>query len=252
MIIGILQARMNSTRLPGKVLMEIQGKPMLALQLERLQRAKMIDQLVVATTTNSLDDSIEKLCSLMNVSCFRGSENDVLDRYYSAAKEYNASYVVRLTGDDPLTDPELIDTMIKKIKLKGYDAITNSLKPSYPEGLDVTVLTFISLKKAWEKAKLLSQREHVTPYIFERDNKFVVCDFLNIKDYSELRWTVDYEEDLEFVEQVYSALYLNNKHFSTEDIYELLENNPSLKSINSKFIRNAGLIESLKNDIEVK
>ena len=142
--------------------------------------------------------------------------------------------------------------MIKRIKLEGYDAITNTLRPSYPEGLDVTVLTFISLKKAWKKARLLSQREHVTPYIFEPDNKFSVHHFQQEKDYSELRWTVDYEEDLEFVEQVYSALYLNNQNFSTEDIYELMENNPSLKSMNSKFIRNAGLIESLKNDIEVR
>jgi len=225
---------------------------MLELQLERLKRASMIDQLVVATTINPLDDSIENLCSSIDVPCFRGSENDVLDRYYQAAKEYNAKYIVRLTGDDPLTDPELIDRMIKKIKLKEYDAITNSLRPSYPEGLDVTVLKFIVLKEAWENAKMQSQREHVTPYIFDSKSNFSVYHFQQKKDYSELRWTVDYEEDIQFVEHVYNKLYLKNKKFSTEDIYALLENTPSLKSLNSKFIRDAGLIESLKNDVEIK
>ena len=114
MVIGILQARMGSRRLPGKVLMNILGKPMLMLQIERIKRANLIDKLVVATTKNSLDDKIEKLCSSIKVLCFRGSENDLLDRYYQTAKKYQADYIVRLTGDDPLTDPELINSMIKK------------------------------------------------------------------------------------------------------------------------------------------
>jgi spore coat polysaccharide biosynthesis protein SpsF (cytidylyltransferase family) len=232
--------------------MEILGKPMLLLQVERLQRASMMDQLVVATTKNPLDDSIEDLCSSNGVLCFRGSENDVLDRYYQAAKQYNAEYIVRLTGDDPLTDPELVDRMIKKMQVKGCDALTNSLRPSYPEGLDVTILSFKALKEAWRSAKLQSQREHVVPYIFDTNNDFSVYHFQQRKDHSELRWTVDYEEDFRFVEHVYNALYSKNTRFSTDDIYELLEKRPSLKSLNSQFIRNAGLIESLKNDVEVK
>ena len=158
-VVGILQARMGSSRLPGKVLINILGKPMLQLQLERLKRSSQIDKLVVATTVNNLDKPIVELCTSLKISCFRGSEEDLLDRYYQTARKHKADYIVRLTGDDPLTDPFLIDEMVKKIKKGRFDAITNSIQPTYPEGLDVTVLSFEALTRAWTEAKLQSQRE---------------------------------------------------------------------------------------------
>ena len=251
MVIGILQARMGSRRLPGKVLMNILGKPMLMLQIERIKRANLIDKLVVATTKNSLDDKIEKLCSSIKVLCFRGSENDLLDRYYQTAKKYQADYIVRLTGDDPLTDPELINSMIKKMKTEHFDAVTNTVQPTFPEGLDVTVLSFEALRKSWRRANLQSQREHVTPYVFDDNNDFNVYHYKQSKDQSNLRWTVDYENDFIFVENVYNALYPVNNNFSTNDVYRLLKKNPSLELMNSEFIRDAGLIESIKNDAKV-
>ena len=252
MIVGILQARMGSSRLPGKVLMGILGKPMLMLQIERLKRARMIDLLVVATTTNGLDDVIEDLCVLNGIYCFRGSENDLLDRYYQAAKKYGADYIVRLTGDDPLTDPALIDKMINKIKVKQCAVVTNSLMPTYPEGLDVTVLSFNALNEAWQSANLQSQREHVTPYVFDPSNGFDIYHFQQKDDRSDLRWTVDYKEDFLFVKTIYECLYIQDESFSTGDVYHLLQEIPSLQILNSQYVRNAGLINSLKNDIKVK
>ena len=251
MVIGILQARMGSQRLPGKVLMKILGKPMLMLQIERIKRANLIDKLVVATTKNSLDDKIEKLCSSIKVLCFRGSENDLLDRYYQAAKKYQSDYIVRLTGDDPLTDPELINSMIKKIKTEHFDAVTNTVQPTFPEGLDVTVLSFETLRKSWQRADLQSQREHVTPYVFDKNSAFNIYHYKQSKNQSNLRWTVDYENDFLFVKKVYNALYPVNNNFSTNDVYRLLKKNPSLELLNSGFIRDAGLIESIKNDAKV-
>ncbi len=251
MIVGILQARMGSTRLPGKVLMEILGRPLLQLQIERLKRSKLMDQLVVATTESPLDNAVENLCSLIEVPCFRGSENDVLDRYYQAARKYDAEYIVRLTGDDPLSDPELVDRMINKMLIEGCDALSNSFQPTYPEGLDATILSFKALKKAWSGARLQSQREHVTPYIFAENSDFNVYHFRQKRDDSKLRWTVDYEEDFRLIEQIYNALYLKNPSFTTDDVYALLDKDPLLKSLNSKFFRNAGLIESQKYDEEV-
>lgn len=251
MIVGILQARMGSCRLPGKVMMPILGKPMLMLQIERIKRATLIDNLIVATTDKELDNQIEDLCKLLKVSCFRGSENDLLDRYYKAAKKFNADFIVRLTGDDPLTDPELINNMIIKMKNGKFDVVTNSIYPSFPEGLDLSILSFQALEKSWCKANLQSQREHVTPYIFDNSNEFSIFHFKQDADRSNLRWTVDYEKDLTLIKKIYELLYPINKKFSTEDIYNLLEKDPSLKSINSDFIRNEGLIKSIENDQKV-
>ena len=250
-VVGILQARMGSSRLPGKVLINIVGKPMLQLQLERLMRSSQIDKLVVATTVNNLDKPIVDLCTSLKISCFRGSEEDLLDRYYQTARKHKADYIVRLTGDDPLTDPILIDEMIKKIKKDRFDAITNSIQPTYPEGLDVTVLSFEALARAWTEANLQSQREHVTPYIFDNENIFKIFHQKQIQDFSHLRWTVDYEEDITFIRKIYEAFYKVNKSFSSLDVYKLIEANPSLLSINSHFLRNAGLIESIIEDKEV-
>tara|TARA_Y100001970_G_C14255143_1_gene874790 strand:+ start:6097 stop:6852 length:756 start_codon:yes stop_codon:yes gene_type:complete len=251
MIVAILQARMGSSRLPGKVMMSILGKPMLELQIERITRANLIDKLVIATTLNSLDDVIEQLCISLDIECFRGSEEDLLDRYYKSAKLFEADYIVRLTGDDPLTDPNLIDDMISKMKSGNFDAVTNTIYPTYPEGLDLSVLTFNALSRAWSEADLQSQREHVTPYIFDNSAEFRTFHYKQNVDKSSLRWTVDYKEDLIFIEEIYKDLYPSNKVFSTDDVYRLLEKEPSLVKINSNFIRNSGLLKSIKNDKKV-
>jgi len=249
MVTGILQARMGSSRLAGKVLLNVlDNKPMLALQIERLLRSKCIDKLVIATTINSNDDPIEQLALNLGLDCYRGSEEDVLDRYYQAAILFQADYVVRLTGDDPLSDPALIDEMINKIKDGGYDAVTNTIQPTYPEGLDASVVTFSALEESWKNAKLSSQREHVTPYIFDTENKFQVYHYKQANDYSSMRWTVDYNEDLNFITAIYKSLYSKNNNFTTQNIYDLLETSPELKDINSGFVRNEGFIKSLKND----
>jgi|TARA_B100001142_G_C14318409_1_gene649410 spore coat polysaccharide biosynthesis protein SpsF len=251
MIVAILQARMGSSRLPGKVMMPIMGRPMLELQIERIIRAPLIDKLVVATTIESLDDKVEELCCSIDIDCFRGSEEDLLDRYYESAKQYNAEYIVRLTGDDPLSDPNLINDMIAKMKACKYDVVTNTLYPTYPEGLDLTVLTAETLNRAWREASLRSEREHVTPYIFNNPEEFDVFHYKQDIDRSNLRWTVDYEEDMYFVKEIYNSLYPFNSAFTTDDIYKLLESNPDLVFINSNFVRNAGLLESIKNDKKV-
>jgi len=252
MVVGVLQVRMGSTRLPGKVLLEIMGKPMLLLQIERLLRASEIDKLIIATTTNSDDDQIEELIESIGLECYRGSEDDVLDRYYQAASKYLPEYIVRLTGDDPLTDPELIDKMIQEIKANGCDAVTNTMNATFPEGLDASVITYQALKKAWENAKLSSQREHVTPYILENESLFNVEHYTQENDMSTLRWTVDYQEDFDFVKSVYEALYEKNPEFKSADIYELLDKNPQLLNINNNFKRNEGYLKSLQNDKKVQ
>ncbi len=251
MIVAILQARMGSSRLPGKVMMSILGRPMLELQIERIRRAVLIDKLVVATTANPEDDEIEQLCTSLNINCFRGSEEDLLDRYYESAKQFQADYIVRLTGDDPLTDPNLIDDMVAKMKSGSFDAVTNTIYPTYPEGLDLSVLTFKSLSRAWSEADLQSQREHVTPYIYDNAEEFRTFHYKQNTDKSSLRWTVDYKEDFIFIEEIYKDLYPSNKTFLTDDVYKLLENKPSLVKINSNFIRNSGLLDSIKNDKKV-
>ena len=252
MILGILQARMNSSRLPGKVLKEVLGKPMLIRQVERIKRSKFIDDLIIATSINPLDNKIEDFCIKNKLKFFRGDEEDLLDRFYKAAKKHNARIIVRLTGDDPLTDPDLIDDMIKAFENGNYHAVSNSNYPTYPEGLDLTVFSFETLKDCWKNAKLKSQREHVIPYMFENKDKYKVYHYKQDQDKSHLRWTVDYEEDLLLIREIYRILYHQKNNFSSKDIYKLLENQPTLVDINSKFIRNEGLIKSLENDELIK
>ena len=246
MIAAILQARMSSTRLPGKVMKKILGKPMILLQIERILRAEKLDNLVVATSEHKSDDEIQELCRKNNIDCYRGSLNDLLDRYYKAATEFKVESIVRLTADDPLVDPILIDSMIDKFKSSQYDLMTNSIFPTYPEGLDLTILSYKILKESWKLANLEYQREHVVPYALEKEDKYNIYHFKQKIDKSHLRWTVDYKEDLKFIRKVYKKLYKKDKLFLTEDVYTLLETDASLQKINSKYIRNEGLMKSME------
>lgn len=249
-ILAILQARTSSTRLPNKVLMPILGRPMLALQLERLKRCTTFSDLVVATSTDPSDDALAELCAREGVDCFRGSLADVLDRFVCAARPYAPDIVVRLTGDCPLADWALIDEIVTRFVASDLDYLSNCQPPSYPDGLDVEVTRFAALETAWREAVLPSQREHVTPFLRAHPERFKLGNYADAIDRSWMRWTVDEPEDFEFVRQVYEHLYPTKPDFSTGDILELLERAPTLQNINAKFKRNEGTKKSLLADVE--
>lgn len=248
MIVAILQARASSIRLPGKVLRPLLGVPMLARQIERLRRSGQIERLVVATSTQPADDAIAALCAPLSVDCYRGNLEDVLDRYYQAAKHHGATVVVRLTGDCPLADAELIDSVISTHLEHGNDYTSNTLQPSYPDGLDVEVFHFGVLEQAWREATLPSQREHVTPFIYQHPERFRLENVRSTEDMSQLRWTVDEPEDFEFVRRVYEALYPVKPDFGTNEILDLLHRQPELATLNAGRQRNEGFARSQAAD----
>jgi len=252
MILAILQARVSSTRLPNKVLLPLLGKPMLARQIERIMRSNYIDRLVVATSDESSDDAIEALCGTLGISCFRGSLDDVLDRFYQAAAREEADHVVRLTGDCPLTDPEVIDNVIHEHLVKHNDYTSNCINPTFPDGLDVEVIRYETLKEAWNNADLKSQREHVTPYVYQHPEQFKSSNYYHHgENLSHLRWTVDEPGDYELVTEIYQRLYQAKPAFNMNDVLELLEKYPALKTINTHIGRNEGYQKSLLNDAVV-
>ncbi|RJP27547.1 MAG: aminotransferase class III-fold pyridoxal phosphate-dependent enzyme [Candidatus Omnitrophota bacterium] len=250
---AIVQARLGSTRLPEKALMAIVGKPMLWHIVSRLKRAKEVDKVVVATSDCSADARIADFCRDNDIPCFRGSENDVLDRFYQTAKWRQSSVVVRITGDCPLIDPEVVDRVLHEYKTGSADYVTNTLIYTFPEGLDVEVFSFSALETAWREAKTEREREHVTPYIrysgrFKTKNVFSNGSFPR-RDY---HWSVDYPEDLQFVSAVYERLASNaSLFFSTEAVIELLESNPELMEINKKIIVNEGGLLSYTKETPV-
>jgi spore coat polysaccharide biosynthesis protein SpsF len=239
MILAILQARVSSIRLPGKVLKPILGRPMLAMQIERLGRMRGVDELIVATSQDSSDNPTEMLCHEMGVRCFRGSLDDVLDRYYLAAKAYSPEHVVRLTGDCPLADRELIGRVLDFHLACDYDYTSNALTPSFPHGLDVEAIRFGCLVQAWTEATLPSHREHVTPFIYENPHRFKLGSYTNNLDLSWLRWTVDESADLDLVTHLYEALYPKKPDFTTDDILAYLEEHPHLKTANTRTRQNS-------------
>ncbi|MEQ9370522.1 MAG: glycosyltransferase family protein [Coleofasciculus chthonoplastes F3-SA18-01] len=248
MILAILQARVSSSRLPRKVLKPILGVPMLGRQIERVQRAKLIDRLLVATSDDVTDNSIEQWCRESGVECFRGKLDDVLDRFYQAAKPNAPEQVVRLTGDCPLADPGLIDEVIQFHISGDFDYSTNAIEPTYPDGLDVEVFRFVCLEQAWREVKLPSQREHVTPFIHQQPDRFRIGLLKNAIDLSHLRWTVDEALDFELVRRIYEALYPIDVEFKTQDILSFLDKNPELKTLNISYDRNEGFQKSLLKD----
>ena len=250
MTIVILQARYTSTRLPGKVLKPILGKPMLSLQIERVLRSRMIDRLVVATSTNKEDDAIELLCNTINVRCFRGSLNDVLDRFYQAALPYHPEHIIRLTGDCPLIDPEVIDATIDFYRSGAYDYVSNAIAPdeTFPDGLDTEIFSYAALTTAWQEAVLPSYREHATQYIIQNPKRFRLGHYKNDKNLSHLRWTVDEPQDFELVTRIYEELYPVNPTFTSSDILALLQRKPELQELNRHIARNEGLKKSMMSE----
>jgi len=230
-IVAIIQARMRSTRLPGKVMKDISGKPMLWHVIYRVKYSKLINKIVVATSTNKEDDIIENFCKENRILFYRGDEEDVLKRYYEAAKIYNGNKIVRITSDCPLIDPEIVDIVIKEHLKDEVDYTSNTIERTFPRGLDTEVFNFEALERANEMAKEKYQREHVTIFIYENPHLFKIKNVRNFKDLSHLRWTVDEERDLIFVREIYKRLYKGNIFFM-RDILEVLEKEPDLKRIN--------------------
>ena len=230
-VVAIIQARMGSTRLSGKVLLSIGGKSMLARVIARVGRAHMIDEVVVATSTQPQDDQIVQECQMLNVSCFRGSEDDVLDRFYQCAAKHDADVVVRITADCPMIDPEVIDQAVFTFFNKQADYASNGLQRTYPRGLDTEVMTIAALKRAWQEAKLHFQRAHVTPYIHRNPQEFRLEPILAGSDNSKYRWTVDTQEDLNLVRTIY-ARFGNQDTFSWLDAAMLMKMDPNLAKIN--------------------
>lgn len=251
MIFCIIQARTGSTRLPGKVLKNICDKPLLIHVVERVAYSKLIDDIIVATTISKSDDAIESLCLQNGIMCFRGSEEDVLDRYYRAAQAFQTTKgdaIVRITADCPLIDPDVIDQVIELYKQSGADYASNIDPPTYPDGLDVEVFSFAALEKAWLEAKLLSEREHVTLFIREHRDRFKISNLENASDVSALRWTVDEAEDLEIIKEIYESLYKAGSLFKTDDVLDYLAKHSEVIQKNSSFSRNEGLLKSLQHD----
>jgi len=234
--VAIIQARMASTRLPGKVLRLLAGEPMLAHVARRVAACPRLDEVVVATTDRPADDAVAAEAARVGVRPFRGSEDDVLDRYYHAAQD--ADVVVRVTADCPLFDPVLLRAMLDRFVARRRDGLpvdylSNTVVRTYPLGLDAEIFTFAALARAHREAREPFEREHVTPYIYLHLDRFTVEHFVAEQDHSHLRWTVDTEEDFRFVEEVYRALYRPGVIFPTETVLALLRDRPHLAAINA-------------------
>jgi spore coat polysaccharide biosynthesis protein SpsF len=229
----IVQARMTSTRLPGKVLKMVLNKPLLEYQIERLKQIKIADEIVIATTTNDTDQPIVDLCNRLDLPYFRGSEEDVLSRYYEAAEKYNADVVVRITSDCPVIDPAVCEEAITYfLKNQGqYDYVRLE---QYPRGLDVEVFSFTVLDECFRGATDKPDREHVTPFIYRHPERYRLKNMICDEDYSHHRWTVDTPEDLELITRIIEELYPNNQKFDYVDILEVLQRYPEWNNINAE------------------
>ena len=249
-VVAIIQARLGSNRFPGKVLEQIAERPMLEMLISRVKLSQKIDKIVVATTSESTDDRLCRWLNQENIDYFRGSEEDVLDRFWQCAKIYNADIIVRLTADDPLKDPKIIDKAVNLfLNNPNIDYVSNTIRPSYPEGLDVEVFSFLSLALANDKAKLKSEREHVTPYIWKTTENFKLLNFEMSRDLSAWRWTVDKPVDLVFIKALLK-LVSNNIFANYLDLIAIIDKNPALMDINSGVSRNEGYLKSLDKEIK--
>lgn len=231
-VVAIIQARMVSTRLPNKVMEDLAGQPMLACVVERVRRVRTLGNVIIATTQQPADDAIVSLCEERGWPYFRGSEEDVLDRYYRAALAFKADAIVRITSDCPLTEPEIIDKIVNEFlsSYPGTEYVSNNITRTFPLGLDVEAMNFQALEKAWREDHNPAWREHVTMYIIRHPEKFKIRDITNDKDYSYMRWTVDTPEDLVFVRKIYN--YFRNDTFSWQEVLQLLEKHPEWLEIN--------------------
>lgn len=248
MILAIIQARVSSTRLPGKVLAKVLDKPLIGYCIERLQQSKRVGKIILATSTEKSDDQLVEYVQTLKVPVFRGSEADVLDRFYQAARPFQPETVIRVTGDCPLFDPAICDHVIDEFLKSKMDHVQTG--PTFAEGVDCEAFSFAALEKAWKEARLQSEREHVTLYFVNHPDKFKRMVLKNSTDDSRYRMVVDEPEDLVVVKAVIEHFYGNNKQvkFNTKDVIRFLNSRPDIMTLNSHVIRNEGLQKSLKND----
>ncbi len=237
-VIAVIQARWGSTRLPGKVLKDIEGKTMLARVVERVQKAKRIDELTVATSMNGKDDGIVEECRRLGAGVFRGSETDVLDRFYQAVQSRSEDAVVRITADCPLIDPEVINQVIGAFLKEKPDYASNTLVRTFPRGLDTEVVATQALTRAWREASFPYHRAHVTPYFYENPHLFRLLSVTAEGNHSHYRWTVDTQADLDFVRAVYVRLK-KNENFGWQEVLQLLAAEPLLTAINDHVAQKA-------------
>lgn len=239
-VLAIIQARLNSQRFPKKVLQKIKGRTLIDILLTRLSKSKIISKIVLATTNNLIDDELAVLVNNLGFDVYRGSENDVLDRFYKATEIYVPEFIVRITADCPMIDPEIVDEVIKQLIHTKSDYCSNNKPPTFPDGFDVEVFTFKSLKKAWEFSSKPYDREHVTPFIYRNPNKFKISTYSYHKNLSELRLTVDEKVDFEVVKKVFHEF--ESLNFSINDINKLYETKPDIFMENNYIKRNQGAV----------
>lgn len=246
--IAMIQARCGSSRLPNKVLKDLSGKTDLQWVIERVQRSTYMDEVMVVTSIEKNNLPLVKLCTELDVRVFAGSEEDVLDRYYQAAKLLHPEYVVRITADCPLFDWRYLDMAVEQMK-EDTDYMAE-MTESFPDGLDIEIIKFSALKEAWKNADLMSEREHVTMYIKNHPEQFVIQNLeCPIPGLGTKRWTLDEDEDYEMICAVYQHFLSKNKEdFITEDVLAFLEEQPEVEKINAGYMRNEGLLKSIAND----
>ena len=247
-IVAIIQARTCSKRLPDKVLLGLEGRTVLEHIIERVKDSRLVNDVVVATTIRREDLKIARLCSKKGIRIYCGSEEDVLDRYYQAARILGADHVVRITADCPLVDPRVIDKVVHLHMSRKADYTSNVIRESFPDGEDCEVFKFEVLKNAWQNAKLSSEREHVTPYIIKHPEIFKLENLDCKINLSQKRWTLDEIEDYKFIKLIYKRLYKKNRIFGMDKILDLVKRYPEYEKINNKIPRNEGYSKSLAKD----
>jgi len=242
MITAIIQARLSSQRLPKKLIMKINQKTLLENLFSQLSYSKQIEKRIIATTSDTIDDEIEHIANSLNISCFRGNSLNVLDRYYNCAKLFGLETIVRISGDAPLIDPEIVDRTIEYYKKNNFDYVSNFVKRTFPIGTEVEIFSFETLEKCWSNAKKPYEKEHVTPFIYENPDLFNIGSIQNIENSSHLHWTVDTIEDFTFVESI--SKKIKNRPILMNHILDLLQNEPDLVKINQSVDPFAGFKKS--------
>jgi spore coat polysaccharide biosynthesis protein SpsF len=239
--LAIVQARMSSTRYPGKVLAPLAGQPMILRQLERIQRAKTLDAIVVATSTDASDEELAQLVKASGFDVLRGDLNDVLARFIKVIDQYQPETVVRLTADCPLISPKVIDQVVARFNQGDCDYASNTMTPTYPDGLDVEVVKASVLQEVYETSTDKAEREHVTLGVYRNPDKYRIANFAGEVDLSYLRWTVDTPEDYAFVSEIYDELYPKNPNFDIDDVISYLQDHPERTRTANDAMRNAAL-----------
>lgn len=247
--VAIIQARMGATRLPGKMMMDLAGQSVVQRVFERVKPSRFINEIWLATTINPEDDVLAEWAVQNNFTCYRGSAEDVLDRYYQTALKAKAEVIVRITGDCPLHDPEVIDKVIESYgRGSQFDYVANIYPPTYPDGLDVEIFSFQALEKSWREAKLKSEREHVTAYIWKHPERFRIKNISHLEDLSFYRWTLDTPEDLKFLRLIFEELQKKQQFGHLAEVLAILQEHPEWLKINAQYRRNEGYQKALKED----